>query len=106
MQLAQMSAFQIGTSRSLGQGGPPGGYGEGMTSGWDIAHQYKTQAQKDKEIAELGRLVDLASKQAEALKVQAETAERAQRSAWWFSASTLLVALGSLAVAILTLTVR
>lgn len=76
-----------------------------MSSPWEVQHFFRTQAQKDEEIAELSRLVSVMSKQADVLREQAEAGKRAQRVAWWFSALSVTVAIGSLSVAIIALVV-
>ncbi|WP_417510592.1 hypothetical protein [Microbacterium sp.] len=75
-----------------------------MSTPHDIAHQFRTQAQKDEENETLAALVLVMSDQAEAMKAQAAAARQAQRTAWWFSFLSVFVAAGSLVVAVLALT--
>lgn len=77
-----------------------------MTSPHDVLHQYRSRAQTDEQNAILADLVEVMAEQAEVLKVQAATAQSSQRSAWRLSICTIVVAAGSLAVAILALILR
>ncbi len=76
-----------------------------MSTPHDIAHQYRTQAQKDEENEILSALVLVMSEQAGAMRVQAVSSQRAQRAAWWFSFASAAIAAGSLTVAVLALTI-
>ena len=69
-----------------------------------IVHQLRTQAQTDEQNQLLAALVETMSGQAAVMKEQAEAASASQRSAWWVSLASVVVAAGSLVVAILALT--
>lgn len=76
-----------------------------MSTPHEIAHFFRSQAQKDEENETLSALVVVMSDQAEAMKAQAVAAGQSQRAAWWFSFLSVCVAAGSLTVAILALTI-
>lgn len=76
-----------------------------MSNPHEIVHQLRTQAQNEEQNALLAQLVKTMSSQAKVMQQQAETAKASQRSAWWISLATVFIAAGSLAVAILALTI-
>lgn len=76
----------------------------------DTFHQYATQALQREQNKALQALVDVTSQQASSIERQAETmraqaddARASQRRAWWISLSAVIVAAGSLVVAVLAL---
>lgn len=75
-----------------------------MSDPFSIVHQMRTQAQNDEQNQLLAALVETMSGQAAVMKEQAEAASASQRAAWWISLASVLVAAGSLSVAILALT--
>lgn len=64
-----------------------------MTSGFDIAHKLTLEAQQNKQNAMVSELIGV-------LRTQAETSRRSQRASAWIAGGSLVVAAGSLAVAI------
>ncbi len=79
-------------------------YRGGMSTPHDIAHQIITQQQRELQGQRLEAMVAAMTEQALAMKAQAQLAEKSQRSAFWFALLSVVVAGGSLAVAILALT--
>lgn len=75
-----------------------------MGDPFSIVHQMRTQAQNDEQNQLLAALVETMSGQAAVMKEQAAAASASQRAAWWISLASVLVAAGSLSVAILALT--
>lgn len=75
-----------------------------MSTPNDIVHQIITQQQREAQGARMEAMVVAMTEQALAMKAQAALAEKSQRSAFWFALCSVIVAGGSLAVAILALT--